>query len=589
MKLYIDTETTDLTKDRKLIQFAYLIVDENKIIKEKCNYIKPYYDEKIENCEGYKIHKISTEKCINGIIPCDFIKDFKNDIKDINCIIGHNVQFDIETINNLLKKYNEIDILNYFNEIETECTSELSLCYIIYKNIKLKNNLNVMYDHFYNEKIENKHDALCDVKACLKLHSKLKNLDFSDYIINCGKYKNRGKSVKYIYENDKSYCNFAVNYGKYGDILILKNYVLKHKEKYLPVYDINCTELSEFLYPFIKKYVYKLEIKTIYNNINIDISLPANIKGIFIDYLIRYYISLYLNINFYDNRCEDVLYQEFEQYSEPEISDSDEEVEEVEDSEPEISDSDEEVEEVEEVEDSEPEISDSDEEVEEVEEVEDSEPEISDSDEEVEEVEYSEPEISDSDEEVEEVEYSDDESVEIVEIVEVENEIKEKIKNSYEKMKNLNANINDILNVSLSHSIFFGEIKNIEEYINYPEILKLNNIDLKKFIKNKINNKNNILLNPILGNRKLKIKADADLIIENELIDIKSSKYNIGENINHFIQLFIYICLYYFKTGIKCKKITIFNPILGYEKYICLEKWDYFDEIIKILENRVID
>jgi hypothetical protein len=32
--------------------------------------------------------------------------------------------------------------------------------------------------------------------------------------------------------------------------------------------------------------------------------------------------------------------------------------------------------------------------------------------------------------------------------------------------------------------------------------------------------------------------------------------------------------LYYYNTKIKCNKIIIFNPILGYEYYINLSSWD---------------
>lgn len=161
---------------------------------------------------------------------------------------------------------------------------------------------------------------------------------------------------------------------------------------------------------------------------------------------------------------------------------------------------------------------------------------------------------------------------------------------NYEKLKTLNADNNDILNVSLCHSLFFGENQSLE-YFNYIKDNNINqdNSQLLNYIRTKIENKNNILCNPILGNSNLKISADADLIIDDELIDIKCSKYMIGNNVSDFIQLFIYIALYFVKTGIKCTKITIFNPILGYEKYIILnENMDIYEKIVEILEQRVV-
>jgi hypothetical protein len=169
--------------------------------------------------------------------------------------------------------------------------------------------------------------------------------------------------------------------------------------------------------------------------------------------------------------------------------------------------------------------------------------------------------------------------------------LKEIVELSYNNMKNFTATNNDIFNVSLCHSLYFNNIKAYEyfDFFFNNNIINDNDNNLQNYIKNKINDKNkNVLCNPILGNHELQIGADADLIIDKELIDIKCSKYNIGENINDFIQLIIYICLYFIQTGIKCEKITIFNPILSYEKYIDLTNWNNFEKIIDILKNRII-
>lgn len=168
--------------------------------------------------------------------------------------------------------------------------------------------------------------------------------------------------------------------------------------------------------------------------------------------------------------------------------------------------------------------------------------------------------------------------------------IPEEMIDNYEKLKKLNADNNDIFNVSLCHSLFFGENQSLE-YFNYIKDNNINqdNSQLLNYIRTKIENKNNILCNPILGNSNLKISADADLIIDDELIDIKYSKYMIGNNVSDFIQLFIYVALYFVKTGMKCTKITIFNPNLGYEKYINLnENMDIYEKIVEMLEKRII-
>jgi len=159
------------------------------------------------------------------------------------------------------------------------------------------------------------------------------------------------------------------------------------------------------------------------------------------------------------------------------------------------------------------------------------------------------------------------------------------IYNSYNNMKQNKATNQDILNVSISHSIFFGEVSALE-YINHNDIIsKKEHKNINKWIDKKILNKDIILCNPTLGDTKLKISADADLIIEDELIDIKTSKYNkIGNNITDFIQLFVYASLYYNKKKIYINKITIFNPLYLMEYSIEINN-DIIHKILDILTN----
>jgi hypothetical protein len=169
--------------------------------------------------------------------------------------------------------------------------------------------------------------------------------------------------------------------------------------------------------------------------------------------------------------------------------------------------------------------------------------------------------------------------------------LNEIVEQNYNNMKNFCATSNDILNVSLCHSIFFGKVKVCKYFDYFIDNNGNDNFDnLQNYIKSKINGKKGckVFCNPALGNSDLKIGADADIIIDKELIDIKCSKHFIGDNIKDYTQLILYICLYFHKTGIKCKKITIFNPILSYEKYIDLSNWDNFEKLITILKNRIL-
>ena len=106
------------------------------------------------------------------------------------------------------------------------------------------------------------------------------------------------------------------------------------------------------------------------------------------------------------------------------------------------------------------------------------------------------------------------------------------------------------------------------------------------YIKNKTYNKTNILCNPTLGSMELMIRADGDLIVDDELIDFKTSIHDIGNSNEEYIQLVIYALLYYIKAGIWIFKMTITNILLGYEKTINIENYDY-KPLLQILSNRV--
>jgi len=171
------------------------------------------------------------------------------------------------------------------------------------------------------------------------------------------------------------------------------------------------------------------------------------------------------------------------------------------------------------------------------------------------------------------------------------NEIHKNFKIIYESYKNLKTKnedyLNNIFNVSLCHSLFF---KNID-CLNYIDHIKNKNFiydenNLNLFIDDLCKNKKNILCNPDLTNNELQILADADLIIDNEIIDFKCSENLIGEEINDYIQIFIYACLYFIKNNIKCKKISIINMQKNIVYYIDLINWNNYDNFITPTEKK---
>ena len=161
-------------------------------------------------------------------------------------------------------------------------------------------------------------------------------------------------------------------------------------------------------------------------------------------------------------------------------------------------------------------------------------------------------------------------------------EFEQCIKNSLANLMGLNGTIKDVFNVSLTHSLYFNRI-DVIQYIN--TIKSLDDMEnLVSYLHNKIKNKKNILCNPILNNATIGIIGDADLIIDDELVEIKTSEKEIGNHYIDFIQPIIYACLYYINTKILCTQLTIFNPNLGYEYNIQLDE-TLVNKIVEILVN----
>lgn len=167
---------------------------------------------------------------------------------------------------------------------------------------------------------------------------------------------------------------------------------------------------------------------------------------------------------------------------------------------------------------------------------------------------------------------------------------------SYEKIRNYtfddinSINISDVFNVSICHFLVFNNY----EYCKYLDIKvgEYDRFNTLKYVQSKIQNIKNdeILLNPVLNqtitNSKhiIEINAEADIILGNELIDIKCSKYEIGDLIIDYIQLIVYAALYYNKSKIKCDKLTIFNPVIGYEKTIIIDNKLFYHNVLDVIK-----
>lgn len=163
------------------------------------------------------------------------------------------------------------------------------------------------------------------------------------------------------------------------------------------------------------------------------------------------------------------------------------------------------------------------------------------------------------------------------------------IKTSYSNMQNKTACLVDILNTSIAHSLFFCGFESLK-YVNakeHPDKFISSSdpfyVSIINWIETRLkNNYQTILLNPALGNELIGISADADLIFDEELIDIKTSRYLKGDNKFDFVQLLVYASLFKYNKRGSIKKITIFNPLYNTEQFIFIDD-DVLNKMIDVL------
>lgn len=164
------------------------------------------------------------------------------------------------------------------------------------------------------------------------------------------------------------------------------------------------------------------------------------------------------------------------------------------------------------------------------------------------------------------------------EFLKLEKSLEEEIYNYlFKKEKNFKKIFKTIYILSISDYIYrIGDFnRTLDKFLNFEKSLKDENFEkyedlfndfknvyenLKRLLKNSFNIKN-IKLNPKLGlfESNILIKADADLILENTLVEIKTSKL-LKIKKEYLEQLLLYAILYFKNTGNKIENFKILNP-----------------------------
>lgn len=181
--LYYDTETTglpprgpspSLTDCPSVVQLAAILLDDDGSELHSINtIIQPSGWEVDPGASA--IHGITTERAasvgIPGIIAFGF---FSNLARLATETVAHNIVFDSKLMRWEMERLGKPAIHNQLPQV---CTMLLTtpICRIPNAFGKYKwPKLTEAYEHFFGETFSNAHDALADVRACIRIHQHLK-------------------------------------------------------------------------------------------------------------------------------------------------------------------------------------------------------------------------------------------------------------------------------------------------------------------------------------------------------------------------------------------------------------------------------
>jgi len=210
--LLFDTETTGLPKSRiispdtlhlwpHIVQFSYVIYDTESVDLQISDYVVKVPDNIIICEEAINIHGITNEMSKNGTELISVFEKFFSDIVNVDQLVAHNVDFDVNVIRiELLRLINNDNysrdtkktLKAHLSEITAStklfCTMQetIEFCNIIIVNrngypYKKFPKLGELHEKLFDQTAKNLHNSLNDVLVTLRCYIKIKfNVDVLD-------------------------------------------------------------------------------------------------------------------------------------------------------------------------------------------------------------------------------------------------------------------------------------------------------------------------------------------------------------------------------------------------------------------------
>lgn len=156
----------------RIVSISWIIADENREkIKQAYHIIRPL-DFTIDNAsKAVEIHGITSEIAEEKGVPWHTMYDeFIEDVSKCHTIVAHNIQFDVSVMLSEMYRYNQELGISTFIEKARLCTMKMGKTAM---NQSKSPKLSELYQHLYNEPLENAHDASFDTLYCYKCFAKM--------------------------------------------------------------------------------------------------------------------------------------------------------------------------------------------------------------------------------------------------------------------------------------------------------------------------------------------------------------------------------------------------------------------------------
>jgi DNA polymerase III epsilon subunit-like protein len=224
--LVFDTETTGLPQTRfispftlhqwpHIVQFSFIIFDSslNNIVESK-DYVIKVPESVVIPEESSKIHGITNQISLDKGIPInEVLREFFCHLRDVDTLIGHNIEFDVNMVkvellrlinkHSLTEEYSklykyDLHFLTNFKNISCTLKDSIQFCNIQsidkYGKPYLKYpKLVELHEKLFNQSPSNLHNSFNDILVTLRCFMKLKHdIDLND---ECATFKNYSNKI----------------------------------------------------------------------------------------------------------------------------------------------------------------------------------------------------------------------------------------------------------------------------------------------------------------------------------------------------------------------------------------------------------